>query len=31
MKVKIIVVGDFFIAISLLVAFSLQSENVEIL
>ena len=31
MKVNIFVVGDFFIAISLLVAFSHQSKNVEIL
>ena len=31
MKVNIFVVGSFFIAMSLLVAFSLQSENAEIL
>ena len=31
MKIIIYVVRDFFIAVSLLVAFSLQSENVEIL
>ena len=31
MKVNIFVVGDFLIAKSILVAFSLQSENVEIL
>ena len=31
MNVEIFVVGGFFIAISILVAFSLQSVNVEIL
>ncbi len=31
MKVNNILIGDFFIAISILVAFSLQSENDEIM